>query len=142
MWLRYAATSASYAATAANARAAKRWRVSAETCPWSADLLQHGRVVGRVADDRDPREVARRGADRSDVPPTSIISTASWSARQTAADLRRERADVDDDEVDRADVLLDEAGHVGLDLAARHDPGVDLRVERLDLSADERRHRR
>ena len=51
-------------------------------------------------------------------------------------DGRREGLDVDDDEVDRADVLGLELGHLLVDVAPGQDPRVDRMVERLDLPAD------
>ena len=57
-------------------------------------------------------------------------------------DLGRERLDVDDDDVDRADAVLGQLGELGRDVAPGEDAGVDRWVERLDLPADERRDRR
>ena len=54
------------------------------------------------------------------------------------ADGRRERLDVHDHEVDRGDALGLELRHLGGDVAAREDPGVDRVVEGLDLAADRR----
>ena len=107
--------------------------------PVIADLLQHDRVVGGVADDRDAREVARRGGQERRAADVDHLDRLV-EREKSAADLGRERADVDDHEVDRPDVLLDEAGHVGIDPTSRHDPGIDLCVERLDLAAHDRRH--
>ena len=58
-----------------------------------------------------------------------------------AADLGRERLDVDDDEVEQADAVLDQLLELLGDVAPREDAGVDRRVERPHLAADERRHR-
>ena len=51
-------------------------------------------------------------------------------------DRRRERLDVDDDEVDQADALRLELGHLLGHVAAGEDAGVDRVVEGLDLAAD------
>ena len=55
-------------------------------------------------------------------------------------DGRRERLDVDDDDVDQADLLRLELGELLGDVAPGEDPGVDGGMERLDLAADEWRH--
>ena len=55
------------------------------------------------------------------------------------ADLGRERLDVDDHDVDRADALGGQLLELGGVVAAGQDPGVDGRVEGLDLAADEGR---
>ena len=58
-----------------------------------------------------------------------------------AADLGRERLDVHDDEVEQADAVLGQLLELARDVAAGEDPGVDRRVERPHLPADERRDR-
>ncbi len=58
---------------------------------------------------------------------------------ELGADRRGERGDVDDDDVDRADALGRELVHLGVDVAAGEDAGIDRRVERLDLAADQAR---
>ncbi len=51
---------------------------------------------------------------------------------------RRERLDVDDDEVDRDDPLHRQLRHLRRDVAAGEDPRVDRVMERLDLAPDRR----
>ena len=55
-------------------------------------------------------------------------------------DLGRERLDVDDDEVEQLEALVGELLELLGDVATGEDAGVDRRVERADLAADERRH--
>ena len=84
-----------------------------------------GRVAGRRAEERRAADVDH--LDR-------LVD-----ADQLRPDLRRERLDVDDDEVDQADAVLDELRQLRGDVAPGEDPGVDRRVERLDLAADQGR---
>ena len=59
---------------------------------------------------------------------------------QLDARLAGERVEVDDDEVERLDVVLLESRHVLLAVAPREDPGVDARMERLHAPAEHLRH--
>ena len=65
---------------------------------------------------------------------------ASSRPDQPRPDLRGERLHVDDDDVDEADPLGLELGQLVGHVAPGEDAGVHGRVERLDLSADERRN--
>ncbi len=103
------------------------------------ELLDDPRVVDRVGNGRDAGRVPpgcpeeRRAADVDHL-------DCLVDRDQPPSDLRGERLDVDDDDVDRADAVLFELlellGHV----AAGEDAGIDRGVERLDLPADERRN--
>ena len=81
-----------------------------------------GRVAGRRAEQRRPADVDHldRLVDADELDP----------------DRRRERLDVDDDEIDRRDALRLELGELVGHVAAGEDPRIDRVVERLDLAAD------
>ena len=77
-----------------------------------------------------------------DGPPTSIISIASASVTPRRAGDRRERVEVDADEVERLDPVLGERVQVLRQVAPGEDAGVDARVERLHAPAEHLRRRR
>jgi hypothetical protein len=88
--------------------------------------------VVRARDGHDARRVAggrpeqRRAADVDQL--HRLID-----ADDSPTDFGRERLDVDDDEIDRADAVGVEFLELGRNVAAGEDPGVDRRMERLDL---------
>ena len=102
-----------------------------------AQLVDDARVVARVGGGGDTGRVARGGAEErrsADVDHLDRLVDPD----QGGADGRRERLDVDDDEVDEPDALGLELGELGRDVAAREDAGVDRVVEGLDLATDAR----
>ena len=135
------AIAASYAAVAANARAASARRVSSESSPAVAQLLEHGLVVLRPADGRAVGEVLRRAAQHRGTADVDELDRLLLGDAVTR-DRRLERVEVHADEVERLDRLLLERAHVLLDVASRQDPRVHARVERLHPPAEHLRERR
>jgi hypothetical protein len=91
--------------------------------------------VGRVGDSRDARRVARRRPEQrrpGDVDHLDRLVEAD----QLDPDGRRERLDVDDDEVDQPDPLGFQLLDLGGDVAPGENAGVDRVVEGLDLATD------
>ena len=100
-----------------------------------ADLVGDPGVVGRIGDGRDPGRVPGRRAEQRRAADIDHLDRLV-EADELDADGRRERLDVDDDEVDEADALGLQLRELGRHVAAREDPGVDGVVEGLDLPAD------
>ena len=93
-------------------------------------------VMRRRRNRRDGRVIARRRADQGR--PANVDQLDCLVEGHGAlADLRGERLDVDHNEVNQLDAarrqLLELIGHS----AVSEDAGVDIRVERLDLSTGE-----
>jgi hypothetical protein len=104
-----------------------------------AALLQLGDdavVMLRAGDRRHSGRVPGGGAEERSAADVDHLDCLV-EAHQVAPDLRRERLDVDDDEVDQPDALLDELVELLRDVAAGQDPGINRRMECLDLAADE-----
>ena len=121
-----------------NASAASRARSSGLTPAQAPDLLEDSVVVGRVGDGRHPGGIAGRRAEQGSATDVDHLDGVG-QPDELRSDLRRERRDVDDDEVDETDPVGLEVGELFRDVATGEDPGVDGRMERLDLAADERR---
>ena len=103
--------------------------------------LQLGNEVGvvlRAANRSDPRPVAGRRAEECRSAHVDHLDRLV-DRHEVGADSRGERADVDDNDVDRADSLGDQLVHLGGHVAASEDAGVDRGVECLDLATDEGR---
>ena len=103
-----------------------------------AQLAGHPAVVGRIGDRGDGRVVPGGGSEQghpADVDHLDHVGQGDLAG----ADLGRERLDVDDHDVDRADAVGGQLLELGWIVAAGEDPGVDSWMERLDLAADERR---
>ena len=100
-----------------------------------AQLRDDERVVRRVRDRRDARRIARRRAEQRRAADVDHLDRLV-EADDLDADRRRERLDVDDDEVDETDPLGAQLLELGRDVAPGEDPGVDRVVERLDLATD------
>ncbi len=107
--------------------------------PERPQLLDDRRVVGRVGDGRHPGGVPRGRAEERRAADIDHLD-GLVEADELRADLRGERFDVDDHDVDRADALCLELGQLLGHVAPREDARIHGRVEGLDLSADERRH--
>ena len=71
-----------------------------------------------------------------DGPPTSIISTDLRLGRAAPSGDRRERIEVDADEVERLDLVLGERLRCPRQVAPGEDARVDARVQRLDAAAE------
>ena len=93
----------------------------------------------RVADRDDAGRVARAGAEERRAGDVDHLDRLV-DADVAATDLGRERLDVDDDEVEQLEAVVGELVELLGDVAAGEDAGVDRRMERPDLAADERRH--
>ena len=89
-----------------------------------AQLVDDRGVVRRVGDRRDARRVPRGGAQQGRAADVDHLDRLV-EPDELGADLGRERLDVDDDEVDRADALCLELLELLGDVAPREDPGVD-----------------
>ena len=93
--------------------------------------------MGRIRDRRDTGRIARRRP--SSAAPRDVDHLDRLvEADELDPDGRRERLDVDDDDVDQPDPLGLELLELGGDVAAGEDAGVDRVVEGLDLAADVR----
>ena len=104
-----------------------------------AYLLQQQGVVGRVADGGHAAEVAGRSRQQREATDVDHLH-GLVDGHHAPADLWREGADGDDHDVERRQAVLGETGHVLGHVPAGEDAGVDRRVVRLDLAADELRH--
>jgi hypothetical protein len=91
--------------------------------------------VARAGDGGDARRIPRRRAQER-CPADVDHLDRPVDADELLADLRAERPEVDDDEVDRLDALLLQLGELGGLVAAGEDAGVDGVVERLDLAVE------
>ena len=118
-----------------NASAASCARVSGRHLAHLADLVGDARVVRRVGDGGDTGRVARRGPEQRRAADVDHLDRLV-EADELDADRRRERLDVDDDQVDEPDPLGFQLLELGRHVAARQDPGIDRVVEGLDLAAD------
>ena len=103
-----------------------------------AQLLEDRLVVRRVGDRGDPGRVAGGGAEERRTADVDHLD-GLVDADEAGADLGRERRDVDDDDLDRADAVLGQLLELLGLVAAGEDAGVDGRMEGLDLAADEGR---
>ncbi len=105
------------------------------------DLVDDLRVLRWVAQRCHAGIVARRRGQERDAADIDHLD-GLVDGHDARADLRRERLDVDDHDVDQSDALRGELFEVRRHVATREDPGVDLGMEGLDLAADERRRGR
>ncbi len=127
---RYEATIASYCAVCANALAARRRRVSSlDAAVLAIHLGEHRAVIERIDHDGDAVMVLRRGAHHRRAADVDVLDRVLERAARLG-DRRRERVQVDDDEVDRLDAVL--AHHCVVGAAAAEQAAVDLRVQCLD----------
>ena len=118
-------------------RAASRSRVS-QRCPAGrADLLEHLFVVGGLDHDRHPRVILRGGADQGR--PSDVDHLDGLGPRGSAGDRLLERIQVHDDEVERLDRRGLHVTRVVIASVVAEDAREDLRVERLDPSAEDLR---
>jgi hypothetical protein len=107
--------------------------------PELAQLLDDPRIVGGLGHGRHPGSVPCRRAEQRCA--TNIDQLDGLiDPDNPAPDLGCERGHVHDHDVDGADALLLELGELARNVAPGEDPGVDGRVERLDLAADEGRN--
>ncbi len=95
----------------------------------------------RVADGDDAGRVPGAGAEERRAGDVDHLDRLV-DAHVASADLGRERLHVDDDDVERLEAVVGELLELLGDVAPGEDAGVDRRVERADLAADERRDRR
>ena len=102
-----------------------------------AQLPHDAFVVRRVGCGHDPRRVACGGPQERGAGDVDHLD-GLVETDELDADRRRERLDVDDDEVDRHDALRRQLGHLRRDVAAGEDARVDRVVERPDLATDRR----
>ncbi len=101
-------------------------------------LSEDLRVVLGAGDRRDAGRVARGGAEQRGAAHVDHVD-GLVDADQRSPDLRAERSDVDDDEIDRLDgFALELVELLGL-VAPGEDPGVHRVMERLDLAVEHRR---
>ncbi len=103
-----------------------------------AQLLDETRVLLRVGDRSDPREVARGGGEERVAADVHHLD-GFVDGYDPLAHLRGERLHVDRDDVDGGDPVLGELGEVLRHVPAGHDPGVDGGMVRLDHASEDRR---
>ena len=94
------------------------------------DVTKDRCVLRRAGDRRHAREVLRRGTQERHAADVDLLERLV-EARRRLPDRLREGVEIHDDEVDLLDVLLGELREVVRIVAAREEPGEDLRVERL-----------
>src|SRR5581483_7879765 len=104
-------------------------------------LGEHLLVLLPARDGGDVREVLRRGAEHGGTADVDHLDDLGLAHARPAGD-GGERVEADADEVDRLDLVLGEGRRVLGQVAAREDPCVDARVERLDAAAEHLRRRR
>ena len=98
------------------------------------ELVEQGVVVARGGDDRDGGVVLGRRADHGRA--TDVDHLHDLGVIRAGRHGVGERVEVADDEVDRRDVELVELVEVVLLGPVGEDPGVDLRVQRLDPAVE------
>ena len=98
------------------------------------ELLQHGVVHLGPGHDRREREVLRRRADHRRPADVDVLDHLVLG-RTAAGGGPLERVEVHAHEVDELDALLLGGEHVVGVVAQREQPGVELRVQRLDAAA-------
>ena len=103
-----------------------------------AELRQDRPVALRVAHRRDVGEILRCGTEHRRPADVDHLDRVLLLHAVPGDDLR-ERIEGDDDEVERADVVLVERREVVRMVAPREDRGVDARVQRLHAPAEELR---
>ena len=106
--------------------------------PGLPQLGQDRPVALRVADRRDVSEVLRRGAENRRTADVDHLDRVLFLHTVSRDDLC-ERVEVDDDEVERANVVLVERSEVVRMVAPREDRGVDPGVQSLHAPAEELR---
>ena len=120
-----------------NASAARRGpRLRADDAEL-AQLRDDHRVVGRIRDRGHAGGIARRGAEQGGAGDVDHLDRLV-EPDELDPDGRRERLDVDDDDVDEPDALRLELLELGGDVAPGEDARVDRVMEGLDLAADVR----
>ena len=97
--------------------------------------LEERRVVARVDDHGDVREVLRGGADHRRAPDIDLLHRVV--RRNPLHDLLLEGVEVHDDQIDRLDAELFALLAIGRIIAARENAAVDLRVEGLHAAAED-----
>ena len=100
-----------------------------------AKLAQHDLVLARVGDHGDVREVLRGRAQHRRAADVDHLDRLVLG-RPDPRGERRERIEVDADDVERLDPLVGELLDVVFAVALGEDAGVDRRVERLDAAAE------
>ena len=96
---------------------------------------QHARVVRRVDDDGDVGPVLGRCTQHRRAADVDILDRVLERAVGARGRLR-ERVQVDHQQVDRADPVLGERGHVRRQVAPSQQAAVDTRVQRLDAAVE------
>ena len=92
------------------------------------ELLEHGLVVGRVAEHAHATEVPGRRREEGQTGDVDELSCLV-ECQDVPAGRGRERPETDDDEVDRGERLGAELGHVARHVTARQDASVDRGME-------------
>ena len=103
--------------------------------PGSPEHVEHVPVLGRPGEDDDIAKVLRRRPEERD--PADIDLLEGGREIGPAGDRGLERIQRHRDEVDGADAVPRQLGHVRLVAPKRQEPPVDGRVQRLDPSTQD-----
>ena len=98
-------------------------------------FFEHARVIGRIDDHRDIAMVLGRRAQHGRAADVDVLDCVLKRAIGLG-DRLLERIQVHDQQIDGADVVRLERGHVFGQIAAREDAAMDLRMQGLDAAIE------